>query len=123
MVLKNLIIFLVLLWIMPQFMAKTGITSKFRKTQQVSYRQEDEIVDTPPSYASLECSVYKTHTDGEIELLRCKRDMGIQYRHERKEDKKRVHPKTSCKAQIWHSIPTSRYVTAKNYIADIYTPM
>ena len=46
---KFLIIFLVLLWIMPQFTAKRSVKPKFRKTNKVNYRQEDEIVNSPQS--------------------------------------------------------------------------
>ena len=84
--LKNLIIFLVLLWITPQFMAKRSIMPKFRNMKKVNYIQEDEIVNSPHSCTSLECSIYRTSKDGEIDIMRCKRDTGIQYRHEKKED-------------------------------------
>ena len=50
---KNLITFLVLLWIIPQFMAKRNVLPKFRKTNKVNYRQEDEIVNNPHSCTSL----------------------------------------------------------------------
>ena len=56
-------------------MAKRTIHSKFTKIQRVQYRQEDEIVN------------------GEIDITRWKRDIGIQYRHEKKEDKKGFIPK------------------------------
>ena len=59
---------------------------KFRKMHKVSYRHKDEIVNSPHSSTSLECSSYKTYKDGEIYLLRQKSDMEIQYRHEKKED-------------------------------------
>ena len=85
MVQKNLIIFLVLLWIMPQFTAKRSIIPKFRKTNNVNYRQEDEIVNSPQTCTSLKCSMYRTPRDGEIDITRWKRDTGIQYRHEKKE--------------------------------------
>ena len=49
MVQKNLIILLVLLWIMPQLMAKRSIMPKFRKMNKVNYRQEDETVNSPHS--------------------------------------------------------------------------
>ena len=39
--LKELIIFLVLLWITPQYMAKRSAIPKFRKMNKVNYRQED----------------------------------------------------------------------------------
>ena len=53
---------------------------------KVNYRQEDEIVNSPHSCTSLECSTYRTPRDDEIDIMRWKRDTGIQYRHEKKED-------------------------------------
>ena len=93
MVQKNLIIFLALLWITPQFTAKRSIIPQFRKTNKVNYRQEDEIINSPQSCTSLECSTYRTPRDGEIEIMRWKRDTGIQYRHEIKEDVTEFIPK------------------------------
>ena len=93
MVQMNLIIFLELLWITPQFMAKRSVMPKFRKTNKVNYRQEDEIVNSPQSCTSLECSMYRTPRDGEIDIMRQKRVTGIQYRHEKKEDIKGFIPK------------------------------
>ena len=46
---KNLIIFLAVLWITPQFMAKRSVMTKFRNTHKVYYRQEGEIVNSPHS--------------------------------------------------------------------------
>ena len=46
MVQKNLIIFLVLLWIMPQFTAKRSVIPQFRKMNKVNYRQEDDIINS-----------------------------------------------------------------------------
>ena len=66
---------------------------KFRKMNKVNYRQEDEIVNSPHSCTSLECSICKTSKDGEIDIMRCKRDTGIQCRHEKKEDVKGFIPK------------------------------
>ena len=71
---------------MPQFMAKRSVKPKFRKMNKINYRQEDEIVNSPHSCTSLECSMYRTPKDGEIYLMRQKRDTGIQYKHEEKED-------------------------------------
>ena len=96
MVQKNLIIFLALLWIMPQFMAKRSVANKFRKTHKVNYRQEDEIVNNPHSCTSLECSTYRTSKDGEIDLTGRKRDTGIQYRQREKGRCQGIHPKTDC---------------------------
>ena len=55
---------------MPQFMAKRSIMPKFRKTNKVNYREEDEIVNSPQSCMSLECSTYRTPKDGEIDIIR-----------------------------------------------------
>ena len=93
MVQKNLIIFLALLWIMPQFIAKRSVMPKFRKMNKINYRQEDEIVNSPHSCTSLECNIYRTSKDDEIDIMRCKRDTGIQYRHEKREDIKGFIPK------------------------------
>ena len=78
---------------MPQFTAKRNIIPKFRKTNKVNYRQEDEIVNSPQSCTSLECSMYRTPRDGEIDIMKQKRDTGIQYRHEKKEDVTEFIPK------------------------------
>ena len=78
---------------MPQFMAKRSIMPKFRKMNKINYRQEDEIVNNPHSCTSLECIIYRTSKDGEIDIMRHKRDTGIQYRHEKKEDVKGFIPK------------------------------
>ena len=86
MVQKNLIIFLALLWIMPPLIAKRSVIPQFQKMNNVNYREEDEIVNSPQSCISLECSKYQTSRDGEIDIIRQKRDTGIQYRHEKKED-------------------------------------
>ena len=66
---------------------------KFRKMNKVNYRQEDEIVNSSHSCTSPECSIYRTSKDGEIDIIRCKRDKGIQYGHEKKEDVKGFIPK------------------------------
>ena len=71
---------------MNQFKAKRSEIPKFRKMNKVKYGQEDEIVNNLHSCTSLECSMYRTPRDGEIDIMRWKRDTGIQYRHEEKED-------------------------------------
>ena len=47
-------------------MAKRSVKPKYRKTNKVNYRQEDEIVNS----TSLECSMYRTPKDGEIDIMR-----------------------------------------------------
>ena len=71
---------------MPQFLAKRSIISQFRKMNKVNYREEDEIRNSLQSCTSFECSIYTTSRDGEINIMRRKRDTGIKYRHEKKED-------------------------------------
>ena len=70
MVQKKLIIFLALLWIMPQSIAKRSVIPQFRKMNKVNYKEEDEIINSPQSCTSLECSMYRTSRDSEIDILR-----------------------------------------------------
>ena len=53
---------------------------------KISYREKDEIVNSPQSCILSECSSYRTSRDGMIDVRRWKRDTGIQYIHEKKED-------------------------------------
>ena len=53
---------------------------------KINYREEDKIVNSPQSCISSKCSSYRTPRDGEIGITQRKRDTGIQYRHEKKED-------------------------------------
>ena len=71
---------------MPPLIAKRSIIPQFQKMNKVSYREEDEIINSPQSCTSPECSTYRTFRDGEIDIMRQKRDTSIQYRHEKKED-------------------------------------
>ena len=63
---------------MPQFTTKRSIVPKFRKMNKINNRQEDEIINSPQSCTALECSTYRTLRDGEIDIMRWKRDTGIQ---------------------------------------------
>ena len=85
MVQKNLIIFLALLWIMPPLIARRSIMPKFQKMNKISYREEDEIVNSLQSCTSSGCTSYSTSRDGVIDIKRWKRDTDIQYRHMKKE--------------------------------------
>ena len=58
-----------------------------------SYRQEDNKVNSPHSCTSPGCILYTTSRDGVIHIKRWKRDTGIQYRHEKKEDTAGFIPK------------------------------
>ena len=67
-------------------MAKRSIKAKYRETVKVNYRQEDDITNIPPTCTSIKCNEYRTSYDEQIDTSRCKRTVGIQYRHESKED-------------------------------------
>ena len=86
MVLRNLIIFLVLLWTMHQCMAKRSIKTKYRETRLVNYRQDNNDANTLLTCTSIECDEFRTGYDGQIDTSRCKHAVGIQYKHESKED-------------------------------------
>ena len=86
MVPKNLIIFLVLLWTMHHYRAKRIIKTKYRETKVVNYRQDNDDFNTLLTCTFLDCDEYRTDYDGQIDTTRCKHALGIQYKHESKED-------------------------------------
>ena len=55
---------------MPPFIAERSVIPQFRKMNKVNYREEDEIINSPQSCTSLECSTYRTSGDGEIAIMR-----------------------------------------------------
>ena len=71
---------------MPPLIARRSIIPKFQKTNKISYRKENEIVNSPKSCTSSGCTSYSTSRDGVIDIRRWKRDTGIQYRHDKMED-------------------------------------
>ena len=78
---------------MPPLIARRSIMPKFQKTSKISYREEDDKVNSPHSCTSPGCTLYTTSRDGVIDIKRQKRDTGIQYRHEKKEDTAGFIPK------------------------------
>ena len=86
MALKKLIIFLVLLWTMHHYRAKRIIKAKYRKTRIVNYQQYDNDDNTLLTCTFLDCDEYRMDYDGQIDTSRCKHAVGIQYKHESKED-------------------------------------
>ena len=60
---------------------------------KISYREEDNKVNSPHSCTSPGCTLYTTSRDGVIDIKRWKTDTGIQYRHEKKEDTTGFIPK------------------------------
>ena len=57
------------------------IKTKYRETKVVNYRQDNDDSNT-----LLTCDEYRMDYDGQIDTTRCKRALGIQYKHESKED-------------------------------------
>ena len=80
---------------MPLLMAERSVKTKFRKMHKVNYRQEDEIVNSPHPYTSLECSIYITFKEGEIDLTR-RKEIQVYNINMRKGRYQRIHPKTNC---------------------------
>ena len=86
MALKNLITFLVLLWTMHHYRAKRIIKAKYRETTVVNSRQDIDDLRTSLTCTFLNCDDYRMDFDGKIDTSRCKHAIGIQYKHESKED-------------------------------------
>ena len=60
---------------------------------KISYRKKVNRANSPHSCTSPGCTLYATSRDGVIGIKRQKRDTGIQYRHEKKEDTTGFIPK------------------------------
>ena len=70
MVPRNLIIFLVLLCFMHHYRANRIIKTKYRETEVVNYRQEDDDSNTLSTCTFLDCDEYRTDHDGQIDTTR-----------------------------------------------------
>ena len=66
--------------------AKRIIKTKYIRTKVVNYRQQNDNLNTLETCTSLDCNQYRTNYDGHIDITRQKRALGIQYKHESKED-------------------------------------
>ena len=66
---------------------------KFQKMSKISYREEVDRVNSRHSCTLPGCTLYATSRYGVIDIKRWKRDTGIQYRHEKKEDTAGLIPK------------------------------
>ena len=62
------------------------ITTKYKKTQLVNYRQQRDNLNILETCTSIDCDQYRTNYDGHIDITRQKHSLGIQYKHECKED-------------------------------------
>ena len=86
MVPRNLITFLVLLWIMQHCRAERMIKTKYKRTKVANYRQQNDNFNTLEMCTFLDCDQYRMNSDGHIDIIRQERALGIQYKHESKED-------------------------------------
>ena len=59
---------------------------KYRETRVVNYRQDNDDFNTLLTCTFLDCDEYRMDYNGQIDTTRCKCAVGIQYKHESKED-------------------------------------
>ena len=71
---------------MQHCIAKTIIKPKYKRTKVVNYRQQNDNLNTLETCTFLDCDQYRMNHDGHIDITRRKRVLGIQYKHESKED-------------------------------------
>ena len=69
---------------MHHYRAKRIIKTKYRETKIVNYKQENDDFNTLSTCTFLDCDEYRN--DGQIDTTRQKYALGIQYKHESKED-------------------------------------
>ena len=71
---------------MQHYRAKRIIKTKYRRTKVINYRQQNDDFNTLATHTFLDCDQYRTNCDGYIDIIRQKSALGIQYKHENKED-------------------------------------
>ena len=71
---------------MHPYRAERVIKTKYRETKIVNYRQDNDEFNTLSTCTFLDCDKYRTDYDGQIDTIRHKCALGIQYKHENKED-------------------------------------
>ena len=71
---------------MHHYRAKRIIKAKYGETRVVNYRQDNDDFNTLSTCTFLDCDKYRMDYDGQIDTTRCKRAVGIQYKHDSKED-------------------------------------
>ena len=86
MVPRNLITFLALLWITQHYTAERIITTKYKKTKVVNYRQQNNNLNILETCTFIDCDQHRTNYDGHINITRRKHALGIQYKHKSKQD-------------------------------------
>ena len=71
---------------MHHYRAERIIKTKYRETKVVNYRQDNNKFNTLSTCTFLDCDEYRMDYDRQIDTTRCKHALGIQYKHESKED-------------------------------------
>ena len=71
---------------MPHYIAERIITSQYKKTKLINYRQQRENANTLETCTFIDCNQYRMNYEGHIDITRLKCSLGIQYKHKSKED-------------------------------------
>ena len=71
---------------MPHYIAERIITSQYKKTKLINYRQQRDNANILETCTFIDCDQYRMNYDGHIDITRQKCLLGIQYKHESKED-------------------------------------
>ena len=71
---------------MHHYRAERIIKTKYRETKVANYRQDNNEFNTLLTCTFLDCDEYRTDYDRQIDTTRHKHALGIQYKHESKED-------------------------------------
>ena len=71
---------------MQHYTAERIIKTKYKRTKVVNYRQQNDNLNTLENCTFLDCNQYRMNSDGHIDITRQKHALGIQYKHESKED-------------------------------------
>ena len=71
---------------MQHYKVKRIIKTKYKRTKVVNYRQQKDNLNTLETCTFLDCDQYRTNYDRHMNIIRQKHALGIQYKHESKED-------------------------------------
>ena len=71
---------------MHHYRTERIIKTRYRETKVVNYRQDNDDFNTLSTCTFLDCGTYRMDYNGQIDTTRCKCALGIQYKHESKED-------------------------------------
>ena len=93
---------------------------KFQKMSKISYREEVDKVISLHLCTLPGCILCATSRDGMIDIKRWKRDTGIQYRHQKKEDTTGFIPKLIARPEYGTVYQHQGTLSCKIYIADTY---